>query len=733
MRKSVYPLMLFALGWGFAPPTYGQNCPIILQCPVLPQTICDPTENDSTFWNEDPYTFSNLLQSADLYEGVADLNLRAVACSGGEITVSYRIVLDLDSDFLGETVISSTNLPPPGIVLANNALNPNYSGGDTVWFDKRPVPASSKFRFALETHFSNDTLRAYVRWNTSDNPNQYLAPRMPEGQHTIFWTIIQNGVIRNCQYSFRITDCAPPTLFCGNNLIDDIGPGRTYTIYPTQFIDFVADNITSNNDLDISIRRAGTGTGFPVQNGNPVSQLTLNCSTLGIQQIEIWARDEHANSSHCNVSVSLSDSAYICTELPRVCARTYWDTTQVIEQVEAIVNWVDSGNVIRTHILSELPDGCHILDTFPHYPVYVAPYKSADPLNGVTTFDLLLISKHILAIEALDQPWKIIAADANTNGSVTTNDIVQLRRLILGLIDQLPGNRSWRFFVENCVYPPNPFDATDCATGYNFDAMPFWAYPEEIRFYGLKTGDVNNSASTNSAQSIPEDRSVTKVQLPDISLQAGEMMDIPLRLEQAGNWLGFQCSLPFDATKIEITDVIAGSRINPQEFAFAEPDAGMLRISWFDVSPQMLLPDDNLLLLRVKALAPLRLRDVLAIPVEETLRPIASEMYTAENNTQALQFEFQTPANDHSGTQVFNPQPNPFTAGTSIPVRLERAGQVQVSVGNMEGKTLYFNTYDLSEGAHLIDIPAATFTEKGIYTWQVRAGAQVFQGKLVRL
>ncbi|MBK8427316.1 MAG: hypothetical protein IPL27_15640 [Lewinellaceae bacterium] len=725
--------MLFALGWGFVPPMYGQNCPNILQCPVLQQTICDPTENDSTFWNEDPYTFSNLRQSADLYEGIADLTMRAVACAGAEITVTYRIVMDLDNDLLGETVISSTNLPPPGIVFANNALNPNYSGGDTVWFDKRPVPASSRFRFAMETHLSNDTLRAYVRWNTPENPNQYLAPRMPEGQHTIFWTVVQNGITRNCQYSFRVTDCAAPTLFCGNNLIDDIGPNRSYTIFAAQFIDFVADNITSDDDLDISMRRAGAGTGFPVQNGNPVSQLTLDCSNLGTQPIEIWARDEHGISSHCNVSVQLTDSAYICTELPRVCARTYWDTTQVIEQVETIVNWVDTGSVIRTHILSELPDGCFNLDTFPAYPVYIAPYKSSDPLNGVTTFDLLLISKHVLAIEALDEPWKIIAADANANGSVTTNDVVQLRRLILGMIDQLPGNKSWRFFEEDCVFPPNPFNAPNCANGYNFDVMPFWAYPEEIRFYGLKMGDVNNSALANSTQSVPEDRSVKKVQLPDISLKAGEVMDIPLRMEQAGSWLGFQCSLPFDATKMEITDVIAGSRINPQEFASAQPEAGMLRISWFDVSPQTLLPDDNLLLLRVKALTPLRLRDVLAIPVEETVRAITSEMYTAENIAQALQFEFQAPANSLSGTQVFNPQPNPFTAGTSIPVRLERAGQVQVSAGNMEGKTLYSNTFDLSEGAHLLDIPATTFAEKGVYTWQVRAGAEVFQGKLVRL
>ena len=736
MRKSVYPLLLTAWALlGLAASSYGQNCPSILQCPVSLQTICDPSENDSTLWNEEPYTWSPLLQSADLYEGIVDLNLKAIACPGaGQITVSYRILLDLDSDFLSETVISSSILPPPGIVLANNALNPGFTGGDTLWFDKRPIPASSKFGFTMETQLSNDTLRAYVRWNTHDNPNQYVIPRFPEGQHGILWTVTQDGVTRTCQYSFKVTDCAAPTLNCGSNLADDIGPDRLFPVTAVQLIDFVADNITTNNDLKISMRKAGTGTGFPTSGGNPVTGLILNCSSLGAQVLEIWAKDQHGNTSTCNVTVTLSDSVFICTELPIVCARTYWDTTQVIEQVETLMTWQDMQENIHTYLLPESAGGCHDLDTFPNYTFFIEEKKLADPLNGVTTFDLLLISKHVLSVEALDAPWKIIAADANMSGSVTTNDVVQLRRLILGIVNELPGNSSWRFFTDDCIFPPNPFDVTNCATGYGFDPMPFWAYPGEIRFYGLKTGDVNNSAMANSAQSSSvEDRSTTIVQLPDIALQTGEMMDIPLRMEQAGNWQGFQCSLAFDASKMEIVDVLAGEQLNPQEFAFAQPEAGMLRVSWFDVSPQVLLPAENLFHLRVKALAPFRLRDVLALPVDAATPPLASEIYTADNNIAQLQFVFRAATNVNPATQVFHPQPNPFSAGTRIPLRLEQAGKVQVSVGNMEGKILYSNTLYLSEGSHLLEIPAAAFVEKGLYTWRVQIGLEVYQGKLVRL
>ena len=47
----------------------------------------------------------------------------------------------------------------------------------------------------------------------------------------------------------------------------------------------------------------------------------------------------------------------------------------------------------------------------------VTPFKDDNFLNGVTTYDLVLISKHNLGIEPLDSPYKMVAADANKSGS----------------------------------------------------------------------------------------------------------------------------------------------------------------------------------------------------------------------------------------------------------------------------------------------------------------------------
>ena len=63
----------------------------------------------------------------------------------------------------------------------------------------------------------------------------------------------------------------------------------------------------------------------------------------------------------------------------------------------------------------------------------VTPEKDINYLNGVTTFDLVLISQHILGTNLFDSPYKWIAADANKSNSITTLDIVKLRALILHL------------------------------------------------------------------------------------------------------------------------------------------------------------------------------------------------------------------------------------------------------------------------------------------------------------
>ncbi|MEZ4956438.1 MAG: hypothetical protein R2825_22965 [Saprospiraceae bacterium] len=76
----------------------------------------------------------------------------------------------------------------------------------------------------------------------------------------------------------------------------------------------------------------------------------------------------------------------------------------------------------------------------------LTPQLDVDPLNGVTTLDLYYLQRHILGIELLDSPYKIIAADANRSGAVTTFDVVEIRKVILLYKRNVPKQH----FLEVC-------------------------------------------------------------------------------------------------------------------------------------------------------------------------------------------------------------------------------------------------------------------------------------------
>ncbi|MEZ4948564.1 MAG: hypothetical protein R2784_04100 [Saprospiraceae bacterium] len=53
----------------------------------------------------------------------------------------------------------------------------------------------------------------------------------------------------------------------------------------------------------------------------------------------------------------------------------------------------------------------------------------------------------------MTSPYKIIAADANNSGSVTTLDLGSTEKLILNVINDLPNTTSWRFVWADYVFP----------------------------------------------------------------------------------------------------------------------------------------------------------------------------------------------------------------------------------------------------------------------------------------
>lgn len=117
-------------------------------------------------------------------------------------------------------------------------------------------------------------------------------------------------------------------------------------------------------------------------------------------------------------------------------------------------------------------------------------------LNGVSTFDKVKIEQHVLGVEQLDSPYKMIAADINKSGTITSGDAYDLYNALLFITPYFPNNTSWRFVPADFVFPnpANPFES---------------AFPEvvnlnalnnditDLDFIAIKVGDVNGTVTSN--------------------------------------------------------------------------------------------------------------------------------------------------------------------------------------------------------------------------------------------
>lgn len=117
--------------------------------------------------------------------------------------------------------------------------------------------------------------------------------------------------------------------------------------------------------------------------------------------------------------------------------------------------------------------------------------KDYAPLNGVTTFDQVLAIRQILGIQNLDSPYAAIGADVNGSHTITTFDVVLMRRMILAIIDEFP-TPAWSFVPASLSFanPANPF--AELLTISNSFVLS--GNLSGFDFIAIKNGDLNFSA-----------------------------------------------------------------------------------------------------------------------------------------------------------------------------------------------------------------------------------------------
>jgi subtilisin-like proprotein convertase family protein len=555
--------------------------------------------------------------------------------------------------------------------------------------------------------------------NHDDNPatTNIVEGKFPAGVHRLFWKVEDAcGNVTTCQYTFEVKDCKKPTPVCHNSIVTVVMPtSGEVSLFSSYFDAGSYDNCTDDADLVIAFSDNVTFNPFT---GEPIYDTvrTFNCDDVGpALDIEVWVKDAPVgyddndvlddNWDYCVTQVIIQDPNGVCgTSDPTAAVEGSINTEYNVPvgQVDVIAN-MNNG---LTKTMTTQADGKYSFDLNVGMNHSIEPTKDMNYKNGVSTYDLVLISQHIIGTLPLNSPYKIIAADANNDQKVTVFDILELRKLILGLTDDLAENTSWRFVDASYVFPnaSNPFQP---------------AFPEVIdinnltidelnnNFVGVKIGDVSNDVVANNLISGSVDarnfNGEVVLGVKDVDMEAGETYTVEFTASDFRNIKGYQFTVAFNAEVLSFVDVTPGMLTNLTEgnFGLTKSAEGMILTSW-NAENASLNDGDVVFSLTFAARENARLSDVIAINSSE----IAAEAYTAVDfKNVALRFD-----TDNGSTvvgpafELFQNQPNPFKSETLIGFNLPEATEATLKIFDVSGKVLKVFKGDYAQGTNYLTI-----------------------------
>ena len=122
----------------------------------------------------------------------------------------------------------------------------------------------------------------------------------------------------------------------------------------------------------------------------------------------------------------------------------------------------------------------------------VMPVNNENAANGISSLDIILVTRHILGTQSFTDPYQLLAADVNNSGSVSAADLVGIQRVLLNLTSEFDGQPSW-------IYVPADADLSASTIRNGVQTAAEIAASEQdvqgLNFIGVKIGDLNDSAS----------------------------------------------------------------------------------------------------------------------------------------------------------------------------------------------------------------------------------------------
>jgi len=581
------------------------------------------------------------------------------------------------------------------------------------------------------------------RWSTKALGNgkyEIKVSDLPEGTHDLI--VVGRDECGNLSVPTRIPfvvkDCKAPAPICVNglsvNLMPDGNGGGMMNVWAT---DFVASKVYDCNGqgpetkdglkliTKYSINRIKEAV-----NPNQTS-ISVNCKDLelGFILVELHAWDEKGNHDFCVSYLEVQDNN-------KVCKTTSVDAGQIsglitTDDLEPVlgVNLDLSGGAQSTQNTGS--NGVYLFNDLVKGKDYtVAAQLDKDHLNGVSTFDLVLIQKHILGTKALDNPYRMIAADVNNSKSISTLDMIQIRKLILNIDTKFANVPSWKFV-----------DAT-----YKFaEAGNPWAvaFPEVVNvndltdkvkadFIGIKMGDVNGNASASGAVA-SEIRGGKEMILSteEQQLKAGQSYTVVFKAKDLAQIQGYQFTLSIDPSLATIEGLDYNGVMKAENFGYF-PENGMITTSYVQAplagAPTGAEGEATLFTLTLKASTNISLSKALDL----NSRLTHLEAYNQSDEVMGLKLNFG--AGDIADRAVLRQNtPNPFADETAIGFYLPKATKGVLTIRDVKGALIYRVEGSYTKGNNQVILKQEQLRTSGVFYYTLQTNDFTDTKKMVLL
>ena len=517
--------------------------------------------------------------------------------------------------------------------------------------------------------------------------SSFFYSNVVEGTYSVSYQIMDDcGNSSFETFNVIVRDEKAPTAFCTDQLIIELMPdgagGGMATINAVDFNFASFDNCTLENNLTYSFSADITE-----------QTASFDCSHVTeLQPITMYVWDEAGNSDNCVVALDVQDNNVVCDPTTGSLTLSGSVLTENDLAIENVI--IDLNGGAQTTNTDD--DGFYTFADLVEGTDYsVVPSLDANPLAGVTTFDIVLLTKHILGIQALDSPYKFIAADANNSGSITTLDVVDIRKLILGINTNFTNNTSWRFVDAEFVFddPSNPF-----ANGFpelvNYNNLDANA---AANFIAVKIADLNGSFDPHSLQNA-QGRNLNesmKIEAKNKSVKAGEA--ISLELNTSASAQGFQFTLDFNPDALSFKG-ISNRYLSDSNLGLNRNQEGIITFSWND-SRLIEFMDEELISIEFYALKDVQLSEVINI----NSRLTKAEAYDASDAIMAVELDF-TETEKGLGTDLYQNTPNPFKGQTTIGFTLASQEEVKLTLRDVHGKVIKLIESKYEKGYNSVEI-----------------------------